>query len=73
MVSHVCESMCEIVYLDCPGLSPKGGGEVELEGESPTKRREWRGAVPESTMTQKIKKALYLCKPWENYHAQSNH
>ena len=57
----VCESMCEIVYLDCLGLSPKGGGEVE--GVSPTKRREWRGAAPESTMTQKIENNLYLCKP----------
>ena len=49
----VCESMCDIVLLDCLGLSPKGGGEVE--GRSPAKRQEWRGAAPESTMTQKIK------------------
>ena len=48
----VCESMCEVVRLNCLFLSPKGGGDVE--GESPAKRREWRGAAPESTMTQKI-------------------
>ena len=53
--------MCEIVCLDYLGLSPKGGGEVE--GGSPAKRQERRGAVPESTMTQKIEKTLYLRKP----------
>ena len=53
--------MCEVVRLDYLGLSPKGGGEVE--GRSPAKRREWRGAAPESTMTQKIEKTLYLHKP----------
>ena len=53
--------MCEVVYLDCLFLSPKGGGDVE--GGSPTKRREWQGAAPESTMTQKIQKTLYLRKP----------
>ena len=31
----VCESMCEVVRLDCLFLSPKGEGDVE--GESPTK------------------------------------
>ena len=63
--------MCEIVLLDYLGLSPKGGGEVE--GRSPAKRREWQGAALESIMTQKIKKTLYLRKPYANYHAQSNH
>ena len=57
----VCESMCEIVRLDCLGPSPKGGGEVE--GESPAKRRERRGTALESTMTQKIAKTLYLRQP----------
>ena len=50
----VCESICEIVCLDCLGLSPKGGGEVE--GGSPDKQREWQGAAPKSTMTQKMQK-----------------
>ena len=44
--------MCEVVLLDRLSLSPKGGGYVE--GEIPAKRREQRGAAPESTMTQKI-------------------
>ena len=57
----VCESMCDIVRLDCLGLSPKGGGEVE--GGIPTKRRERHGTTLESTMTQKIAKTLYLRKP----------
>ena len=48
----VCESMCKVVHLDYLFLSPKGGGDVE--GRSPAKRREWRGATLESTMTQKI-------------------
>ena len=26
-----------------------------MEGGSPTKQQEWRGAMPETTMTQKIK------------------
>ena len=50
----VCESMCEVVLLDYIFLSPKGGGDVE--GRSPTKRRERRGATPESTMTPKNRK-----------------
>ena len=57
----VCESKCDEVCLDCLGPSPKGGGSVE--GESPAKRRERRGAAPESTMTQKIAKTLYLRQP----------
>ena len=56
----VCESMCEVVCLDCLFLSPKGRGDVE--GGSPAKRREWRGAAPESKMTQKIENTLYLHK-----------
>ena len=32
----VCESMCEVVLLDCLFLVPKGGGDVE--GESPAKQ-----------------------------------
>ena len=27
----VCESMFEVVHLDCLFLSPKGGGDVEVE------------------------------------------
>ena len=50
----VCESMCEIVHLDCLGLSPKGEGEVK--GIIPAKRRERRGATPESTMNKKNRK-----------------
>ena len=48
----VCQSMCEVVFLDCLFLSPKGGGYVE--GVIPAKRRERRGAAPKPTMTQKI-------------------
>ena len=48
----VCESMCKVVRLDYIFLSPKGGGDVE--GGSPAKGQEQRGAAPESTMTQKI-------------------
>ena len=50
----VCESKCEVVCLDCLGLSPKGGWEVE--GGIPAKRQERRGAAPKSTMTQKNRK-----------------
>ena len=54
----VCESMWEVVHLECQFLSPKGGGYVE--GKSPTKRQEWRSAAPESTMNQKNKKTLLI-------------
>ena len=57
----VSESVCDIVFLDCLGLSPKGGGEVE--GGSPANQRERHGTALESTMTQKIEKTLYLRKP----------
>ena len=40
----VCESVCDIVCIDCLGLSPKGGGEVE--GKSPA--NDENGAEPHS-------------------------
>ena len=39
-------------------LSSKGGGDVE--GGNPAKQRERQSAMPESTMTQKIKKTLSI-------------
>ena len=57
----MCESMCEVVHLDHLFLSPKGGGEVE--GGIHAKRRERRGAAPESTMTQKYKRLSNYANP----------